>query len=707
MQRRPRVIVLAPDSSSGLVDVARDLGAIVLVGPPDDARQLRGLLTSRAWISRHRRVALRRMYVVSGISQVDRRVARAARQVLLPGYAPHRHGVVPRILVAFEDAWQGWAFRNSELTKHRWVLESAPAGARAPALLTVPSAPTGQPIVDGVTPLDLVSQQLVELLIAPSDSGTFQPGERGWRYSRVVLVGASSSWFTLVNEIQWQVWARFEVALEGLCAADRLVQDELRRLAGGSPTVEDAVASAMQSETGCCDSWDLAGMPSALREDLSEHHAEEWQAAAARWGDACHAALRSADHPEVVLHGPASGRHVEEWESLGAPWQSRRRTLQADPSIRVVSSDEDLHELMKGGRVAVIFLEGGVAERELASHLARTHGADLVAVYDPDSVGLSEPATLGAPYRFGPCWTRTMPGCPRRVPVGDSMTRIAQQQHLAYLGRWHVAPGDPWQTGRDDETGSGKLATNPWSRLPEFYREDNVRQIWHVLQWFVINGYEWRPLRREDPFGVPAEPAVYEGLARSEYRRWLEMRRRNGWRAPRDGEGRNDLSFDEFLARQIVDRFWSIGLVAEPLAAAQRTGRVRGRQVERRTVWVAPGSGLTHVAEPGDWCIQSVTGGEARYVSQAVVEQLYRPVSQEGEHVWILGRERSTALAARARMAESREIVESPEGLVVAEPGDWIVMQRLSRDGIEGFDRWPLTEHQFEQGYMLGAGREQ
>ncbi|MGB7982980.1 MAG: hypothetical protein WCF36_19525 [Candidatus Nanopelagicales bacterium] len=650
MIRRPRVIVLVSKPGGGMVEIARDLGAIVLVGDPSSPELLRSLLTSRIWWRPwRRRVALRRMLVVADAAQLNLRVAKHARQTILPGYSPHRNGVVPRILVAFEDAWQGWAFRNSELTKHRWVLDAA--AQTDEAYLPVPSAPASQPIVDGITSLDLVCQQLVERMISPADSGTGQPGERGWRFGKVVLVGTSASWFTLVNEIQWQVWTRYEVAVEA-----------------------------------------------------RKHRGP---------GDAELGVSRAAHGPRVVLHGVRAESRAREWRAMQSPWQLAVGPGAASPRVSVGDSSQDLHELMKGGDVAVVFLDGGAEQRELAGHLARTHPADLVALFDPEAVGLSEPATVGAPYSFGPSWTRSMPGCTRQWTVGDSMTRIAEQQHLAYSGRWLVSGGDPWSTGRLDEDGSGRLTTKPWSRLPEFYREDNVRQIWHVLQWFVLNSYEWRTVGQDLVPAAPNDKQVLESLARSEYSRWLEMRRRNGWRAPRRGEGRDDfrrihpkmaglddLSFDVQLVSQIVNRFWSLGLAPERLSEVHRTGPVEARQVTTRTTWIAHGSGLTHVAEPGDWRIQARDGSELRYLTHEIVGQLYRPVSEDqARSLWTLSREGALGCTPRARKAESREVVESPEGLVVAEPGDWIITQRLTRDDVEGFDRWPLADGQFTQGY--------
>ena len=166
------------------------------------------------------------------------------------------------------------------------------------------------------------------------------------------------------------------------------------------------------------------------------------------------------------------------------------------------------------------------------------------------------------------------------------MSRVAEQQHLAYAGTWLVGGGDPWQTDRTDLGGRGRVtAGQPWSRLPDFYREDNVRQVWHVLQWFALNGWEWGAITATDSPSPISGDSVWESLARSEYRRWVELRRRSGWRAPRSGEGRNDflrihgdmeqmsdLRFNQQLVRQIVDRFWSIGLAPRELTTLARVG---------------------------------------------------------------------------------------------------------------------------------------
>ena len=196
--RRPHVIVMAADPGNSLIEAARDMGAIVIVGDPADDARLRSLMTRRSWVwprthdrwvwPKTHRVTLRRMYIISNSTQLNQRVARAAERVLQPDYLPHRQGVVPRILVRFEDTWQGWAFRNASLTRHRWVLDPGGGVGRTtsaidtavPEYLAVPSAPSGQPIVDGITPMDLVSQQLVEEMIPRND-----PGNRTQRVQRM------------------------------------------------------------------------------------------------------------------------------------------------------------------------------------------------------------------------------------------------------------------------------------------------------------------------------------------------------------------------------------------------------------------------------------------------------------------------------------------------------------------------------------------
>ena len=209
--RRAHVIVMDTNPGNPLVGAARDLGAIVLTDDVVSTARMRGLLTRwspsirRRWT---RRVSLRRMYVVSESRQSNLRVVDTVREALHPRYEQHRSGMVPRVLVLFEDAWQGWAFRNANLTQQQWLLDASGSkrdAGTAPAFIQVPTGRSWQPIIDGITSLDLVCQQIVEEFLPPD---TLIPEQQ----RTVVIVGDSPAWFTLVNEIQWQLFTRYEVS---------------------------------------------------------------------------------------------------------------------------------------------------------------------------------------------------------------------------------------------------------------------------------------------------------------------------------------------------------------------------------------------------------------------------------------------------------------------------------------------------------------
>ena len=155
------------------------------------------------------------------------------------------------------------------------------------------------------------------------------------------------------------------------------------------------------------------------------------------------------------------------------------------------------------------------------------------------------------------------------------------------------------------------------------------------------------------------------------------------------------LANNEDAVGKIAERLWSIGLAPTRLEEFRRTGKAPARQVAERTQWEAPESGLVFTAQPGDWCIRGDDGaqpGRPRYVAHEVAEQLYRGRPLRDDPPWSheLTRDAEDLPIAMGRAAASREVVMSPEGPVIAEPGDWIITMRVRRRGRDGFDRWPV-----------------
>lgn len=173
--------------------------------------------------------------------------------------------------------------------------------------------------------------------------------------------------------------------------------------------------------------------------------------------------------------------------------------------------------------------------RSQATRLTRMH--PHAVVFEPrDNVAGVEPVP-GVPSRsvvhFGPSLLQD-----GDVPE-DSWTVLARQQHL-WWGTADTDPGD----ARAARRGWGRPSDPATERLPEFYRDDNLRQLRHVLRAVRLLGYQWRPVTRDDQAtesllrkaetgGLLTQAEALE-IGEQEHTRWLRLRVAGGWQRSND-----------------------------------------------------------------------------------------------------------------------------------------------------------------------------
>ncbi|MGB7962029.1 MAG: hypothetical protein WCF12_03585 [Propionicimonas sp.] len=165
-----------------------------------------------------------------------------------------------------------------------------------------------------------------------------------------------------------------------------------------------------------------------------------------------------------------------------------------------------------------------------ATRLTRMH--PYAVVFEPrDNVDGVEPLP-SVPCRsvvhFGPSLLQD-----GDVPE-DSWTVLAHQQHQ-WWGTVDTDPGDD----RAARRGWGRPSDPAARRLPEFYRDDNLRQLRHVLRAVRLLGYQWRPVTRDDQEAAVLLRKAEAGsllteadalmIAEQEHARWYRLRVASGW----------------------------------------------------------------------------------------------------------------------------------------------------------------------------------
>lgn len=293
--------------------------------------------------------------------------------------------------------------------------------------------------------------------------------------------------------------------------------------------------------------------------------------------------LDSSHVVEVALFGETTGARCDEWQKLRGAWdRGPVRLSMFEVTDQGPATDHAVGTFLAehpGARA--VFVDPTPEYEAMSARLARTSppgttgSSRVIAVRQNTSRRRQRPLEADA-IRLAAGLVMQMDGTD--TPPTDSMTRYAHQQHRAYRGDWaetHVV--DP----------SAERRTNvPWSQLPEFFREENVRQYWRILSWFNSGGRRWEWGRDEGDLSAHRDPELLMQAAADEYARWADTRRNLGWwpairtdamngrhdglRLHPDLRGWDlvDQKFNADLAGMIVDRMMAIGLFPSRCEAA-------------------------------------------------------------------------------------------------------------------------------------------
>ena len=399
----------------------------------------------------------------------------------------------------------------------------------------------------------------------------------------------------------------------------------------------------------------------------------------------------------VVICQPRGAELVEEWQA------SRTPTAVSDPFV-VSASDLDWEHHISRHRVrmTVVVTEPFLPDTpSKARRVARMNPHTLIACRSPHTQGVELTDPLSSLITFGPTLLQSG-GVPE-----DSWTVLARHNHAFFTDAESTRPASrPWGSPTDP----------PEARLPDFLREDTLRQERLILQQVGREHFRWIPA--EPGQGVPTLPAdVVDRITEAEHRRWCELRLANGWswgprssdRALDDRNRRNpnlvDLAAGERLGASprssatdaelaqirehdrstvmgVIGRLRQWGVV--PIPVYERTGAVLARRLTKRTSWVAE-SGEQLVSESGDWWVTDEDGTHGRGVAPDAFARTYVPDSDKPDRYLRTGR-------VAAHPATGGEIVHTLEGEERANPGEWIVVDELGNS-------WPVPAAQFAAGY--------
>lgn len=426
----------------------------------------------------------------------------------------------------------------------------------------------------------------------------------------------------------------------------------------------------------------------------------------------------------VTVAGPGSRQILREWRANQAP---------AADGLTVTADVRDWEEVTEdicedGLPVALVITDpASPTVTSRGTRLTRLYPYALVFVPYEAVQGI-EDASLALStrqvIRFGPSLLQDG-GVPE-----DSWTVLARQQHEFYA-TYNTNPYDTRAVLRD----WGRPTDSPVGRLPEFIREDNLRQLRNVLRAVQAEGYLWRTVaearqdtaRAWEPPPGPTLPAdVAAGVARAEHDRWFRLRSEHGWSLPDPETGsalpedagkdaRNRGQAEAALRRErarqnpnmkpweelsepkradnvadiqaIVRRLYQWGIApvsaTSPGRRFRRRGEVRAHQLAGDRSWTTS-AGSVLQGQAGDWWVEG-EHGSVRAVSATEFPGLYGLI--EGDRYRRLGE-------VTARAVRTRRIVPTLEGAAIAEPGMWVV---TDDDG----NSWPVPDEEFRRGYEL------
>ncbi len=349
-----------------------------------------------------------------------------------------------------------------------------------------------------------------------------------------------------------------------------------------------------------------------------------------------------------------------------------------------------------------VVVADGLEERGLheAGRVARLHPG--VPVFVPSSGGAG---TTGAIYDLLHPFQRTLL-VDGKVPE-DTWTRVARHWHECYRLSHPPAPGNP-----------RTLTSQPWDRLDEFIRQDNILQIRSIMTAVVSRGRRWVPGRAVAPGSfIELSPGDLEAVARAEHTRWYRRRRTAGWSAGRQADSiqaagiqpdgtsplvnslvlpwaelpeadrRQAIDYLRFQLAQLEDvGFMAVVPPGGPAGAAdfQRIGTVRARRLHARRPWTRR-SGDELQGDAGDW----------RVIDDAGDERTVRDLAFRDSHAPLGGDSWRRTGTFRAWQVSETLVLRTMEGRALAQPGDWVV------EGSRG-ERWPVCDEQFRRTYRPG-----
>ena len=407
---------------------------------------------------------------------------------------------------------------------------------------------------------------------------------------------------------------------------------------------------------------------------------------------------RPAQRPRgVIVCQPRAAELVEEWQAIRIP------TPVSKPFV-VSASDLDWEHYLSThpGRTTVVVTEPLLTDTpSTARRVARMSPHSLIVCRSPHTQGIDLSDPLPNLITFGPTLLQSG-GVPE-----DSWTVLARHNHDFFTDAHSTRPASrPWGNPSDPAD----------ARLPDFLREDTLRQERLILQQVEREHFCWIPA--EPGQAVPALPAdVVERIAEAEHRRWCDLRLTNGWswgprssdRAEDDRNRRNpnliDLASGERLGAsprssateadvaqvREQDRNTVMGVIGRlklwgivPVPVYERTGAVLATRLTKRTSWVAE-SGEELVSESGDWWVTDEDGTQGRGVAPDAFDRTYVGDSETPGRYLRTGR-------VAAHPATGGEVVRTLEGDERTNPGDWIVVDEMGKS-------WPVPAAQFATGY--------
>jgi hypothetical protein len=183
----------------------------------------------------------------------------------------------------------------------------------------------------------------------------------------------------------------------------------------------------------------------------------------------------------IWIAGPDAARLVAQYQHMAGRY-SLSQNVRLLPSAHADADwVGDVARLDDGSRITLVETQA-ISNMEAAELATRFPGWEIFCL-DPQTEGANTVESLDGLRLFG-----------ATLDVGasqpiDAVEWVAQQAHVRFMWKQtHVPtePGKPPPGLRSD-----RLAHRPWDRLPEFFRQDNIRQVTRTIQSIRELGYGW------------------------------------------------------------------------------------------------------------------------------------------------------------------------------------------------------------------------